>query len=48
MVMVWLCIKDDLSSDKYYLEIIWIMEDIVDKHIVTFRYIIYVGPLVLR
>ena len=48
MVMVWLRIKDDLSSGKYYSKIIWIMEDIVDKHSLTFRYIIYVGPWVLR
>ena len=48
MVMVWLHIKDDLSCGKYYSEIMWIMEDIVDKHSVTFRYIIYVGPWVLK
>ena len=34
--MVWLFIKDDLCSGKYYLKIIWIMEDIFDKHSVTF------------
>ena len=38
--MVWLCIKDDSSSNNFYLEIIRMMEDIVDKHSVTFRYII--------
>ena len=38
--MIWLRIKDDLSSNNSYLKIIWIMEDIVDKHSVTFRYII--------
>ena len=38
--MVWLRIKDDSSSDNSYPEIIWMMEDIVDKHSVTFRYII--------
>ena len=48
MVMVWLHIKDDLSCGKYYSEIMWIMEDIVDKQSVTFRYIIYVGPWVLK
>ena len=31
MVMVWLHIKYDLRSGKYYSENIWIMEDIVDK-----------------
>ena len=45
--MIWLRIKNDLSSDKYYSNIIWIMEDIIDKHGVTFRYIIYMGPCVL-
>ena len=35
--MVWLRIKDDSSSDNSYS---WMMEDIVDKHSVTFRYII--------
>ena len=45
--MVWLRIIDDSSSGKYYLEIIWILEDIVDKHNVTFRYFIYVGPRVI-
>ena len=34
--MVWLRIKDDSSSDNSYSEIIWMMEDIVDKHSVTF------------
>ena len=34
--MIWLHIKDDSSSDDYYSEIIWMMEDIVDKHSVTF------------
>ena len=38
--MIWLHIKDDSSSDKSYSEIIWMMEFIVDKHSVTFRYII--------
>ena len=38
--MVWLHIKDDLSSENSYSEIIWMMGDIVDKHSVTFRYII--------
>ena len=38
--MVWLCIKDDSSSNNFYSEIIQMMEDIVDKHSVTFRYII--------
>ena len=38
--MVWLRIKEDSSNDNSYSEIIWIMEDIVDKHIVTFRYIL--------
>ena len=38
--MVWLRIKDDSSSNNSYSEIIWMMEDIVDKHSVTFRYII--------
>ena len=47
IVMVWLCIKDDLSSGKYYSAIIWIMKNIVNKHGVTFRYISYVGPWVL-
>ena len=42
--MVWLRFKDDLSSGKYYSKIIRIMKDIVDKHNVTFQYIIYVGP----
>ena len=45
--MVWLYIKDDLGSGKYYSMIIRIQEDIVDKHNITFRYIIYVGPWVL-
>ena len=40
MAMVWLHIKDDLSSANSYSEVIWMMEDIVDKHGVTFRYII--------
>ena len=44
--MVWLRIKDDSSSDNSYSKIIWMMEDIVDKHSVTSRYII-VGPRVL-
>ena len=38
--MVWLRIKDDSSSDNSYSDIIWMMEDIVGKHSVTFRYII--------
>ena len=38
--MVWLRVKDDSRSDNSYSEIIWMMEDIVDKHSVTFRYII--------
>ena len=45
--MVWLRIKDDLNNDKYYSKIIWIMENIVDKHSVTSQYIIYMGPCVL-
>ena len=38
--MVWLRIKDDSSNDNSSLGIIWMMEDIVDKHSVTFQYII--------
>ena len=38
--MVWLRIKDDSSSDNSYSEIIWMMEDIIDNHSVTFRYLI--------
>ena len=33
--MVWLRIKDDSSSENSYSEIIWMIEDIVDKHSVT-------------
>ena len=40
MGMVCLRIKDDSSNDNSYSEIIWMMEDIVDKHNVFFRYII--------
>ena len=36
MAMVWLRIKIDSSSANSYSEIIWMMEDIVYKHGVTF------------
>ena len=41
--MVWLRIKNDSSSDNSYSEIIWMMKDIIDKHSITFRYIVLCG-----